>query len=155
MRIPFVNPASWLMATLLAMPVLLPAVNAQEKSDLDVSTPAIEKLKKSMKSRETRIKSWKDKGYVGEARDGLVAVRSLKGVKLTEKKIIEDTLTAENRERRAQYREILKANGLKNEDAARIMKQAAARKRAESPKGHWVQNPRDGEWMLVREKPRK
>jgi uncharacterized protein YdbL (DUF1318 family) len=81
-----------------------------------------------------------------------VAVRSLKDVKLTEKKLIEDTLTAENRDRRARYREILKANGLKSEDAGRVMKLAAERKRAASPESHWVQDPRNGEWTRIRRK---
>ena len=139
---PFVGLALWAL-------VLLPSAHAAESPDLDVSTPAIEKLKKTMATREKRIKGWKDKGHVGEARDGLLAVRSLKGVKLAEKKLIEDNLTAENRDRRALYREILKANGLKAKDADRIMKLAAKNRRDKSPKSHWVQKAKDGEWMLV------
>ena len=55
---------------------------AAEALNMDVSTPAIKKLEKAIAGRADRVKALKDKGYVGEARDGLLAVRSLKGVKL-------------------------------------------------------------------------
>ncbi|MCK6471398.1 MAG: YdbL family protein [Planctomycetes bacterium] len=124
---------------------------ASDEIDLDVSTAAIDALRVRIKERADAIAKHKDFGQLGEARDGLLAVRTLEGVKLSDKKAIEDLVEAENTDRRALYREILKANDLKDEDADAVMKVAARRHRKSAAPGHWVQEPAEGKWTLARE----
>lgn len=136
---------------ILALALAAAAARASDEIDLDVSTAAIEGLRARIKERNDAIAKHKDFGQLGEARDGLLAVRTLEGVKLSDKKIIEDLVDAENTDRRALYREILKANDLKDEDADAVMKAAARRNRKTAAPGHWVQEPAEGKWTLARD----
>ena len=127
------------------------AARAADGIDLDVKTPAIAKLKAAAEQRTGQLAKYKDFGYVGEGKDGLLKVRTLEGVKLAEKKDIEDLAEAENSDRRALYREILSANKLTDDDAAKVMAASAARRRKEAAPGHWVERPSDGKWALARD----
>lgn len=143
--------ANLFLALLLAMPAASALAQTSDEVDLDVSTSAIDGLRARMKERADAIAKHKDFGQLGEARDGLLAVRTLEGVKLSDKKAIEDLVEAENTDRRALYREILKANDLKDEDADAVMKAAARRYRKNAAPGHWVQEPAEGKWTLARD----
>ncbi len=123
------------------------AADADKEIDLEVSTPAIERLNERRAKRAERIRQWKRQGLIGEARDGLLAVRSLEDVKLSTKKEIQDYLSAENDDRRAAYREVLSANGLEATEAERVMAAAARKIRENSEKNDWVQDPQTGSWI--------
>lgn len=139
------------LTAILALALAVSAARASDEIDLDVSTAAIDGLRARMKERADAIAKHKDFGQLGEARDGLLAVRTLEGVKLSDKKAIEDLVETENTDRRALYREILKANDLKDEDADAVMKAAARRHRKNAAPGHWVQEPAEGKWTLARD----
>lgn len=119
--------------------------------DLDITNPAIAKLKQSMASHGEKIAEYKDFGYIGEGRDGLLAIRTLEGLKLIEKKTVRDLVDAENDDRAALYRELANANKLKDSDAAKVITAAAKKHRADEAGGRWVQRPTDGAWALARE----
>lgn len=119
--------------------------------DLNVTTPAIKAIRETMAARAEQVAKHKDLGHVGEGRDGMLAVRSLEGLGLGEKKAVEDLVAAENADRKALYREILVANGLKEGDAGRVLEQAARARRAAALAGHYVQDPRTGSWVLKRD----
>lgn len=139
------------LTAILGLALAASSACASDEIDLDVSTAAIDALRVRMKDRADAIAKHKDFGQLGEARDGLLAVRTLEGVKLSDKKAIEDLVDAENTDRRALYREILKANDLKDEAADAVMKAAARRNRKTAAPGHWVQEPAEGTWTLARE----
>ena len=135
---------------LLALLASLPC-RAEQAPDLNVSTPAIGRLKQEMSRRAEAIARYKDFGQIGEGRDGLLAVRTLEGLDLAKKKEVEDLVAAENADRRSLYREILVANGLRDQDAPRVMELAARSRRAAAAPGHHVQDPGSGAWVLKRD----
>jgi uncharacterized protein YdbL (DUF1318 family) len=143
-------PAPVLLFCVAAL-LLAPRAGRGQEADLKVSTPAIMKLRESMAAHAAQIAKLKDFGQLGEGRDGLLAVRSLTGLDLAKKKEVEDLVAAENADRRGLYREILVANGLRDEDAPRVMALAARARRAEAAPGHYVQDPASGAWILQRD----
>jgi hypothetical protein len=79
--------------------------------DLEVSTPAISVIKKSLASRFAKLKPHLDVGAIGLTHDGLVAVRDLKVIAAAEHAAVESLVAEENKDRAALYREIARANG--------------------------------------------
>ncbi|MBI3830016.1 MAG: DUF1318 domain-containing protein [Planctomycetes bacterium] len=134
--------------------LILFALTAEARAadlDLDIANPAIVKLKQAMATRAEKIAEYKDFGYIGEGRDGLLAIRTLEGLKLIDKKTVRDLLDAENDDRGALYRELANANKLKDSEAAKVIAAAAKKRRAEEAGGRWVQRPSDGAWALARD----
>jgi uncharacterized protein YdbL (DUF1318 family) len=118
--------------------------HAQE-ADINVTTPAIRALKGSIKQRAESIKPYMDKGNVGIANDGLLALRSGEGLALKEKANLTRLLNAENRDREALYSEIAKANNFSPDRIPDIKKLFAKSWIKKARKGWWVQGP-DGKW---------
>lgn len=79
--------------------------------DLEVTTPAISVIKKSLSQRFAKLKPHLDAGAIGLTHDGLIAVRDLNVVAVTERVVIENHVAEENKDRAALYREIARANG--------------------------------------------
>lgn len=135
----------------LCLLALLAAAAYAADLDLDVTNPAIAKLKQAMAARDEKIAEYKDFGYIGEGRDGLLAVRTLEGLKLLDKKTVRDLIDAENDDRAALYRELASANKLKDGDATQMIAAVAKKRRSSEAPGRWVQRPADGKWALARE----
>lgn len=87
----------------------LPAAHAQ--ANLEIATPAINKLKASMKSRHRDLSEYYGVGAAGLTRDGLIAVRDAKLVPLNKRNRLKQLVAAENSDRTALYKEIAIANG--------------------------------------------
>jgi len=119
--------------------------------NLNVNTPAVRSLKEAMDARAVALAKFKNAGQIGEGRDGMLAIRTMEGLGLGDKKSLEDLLAAENADRRALYKEILTANGLTDADAARVMTQAARARYAVAAPGHYVQDMQNGGWLLKQE----
>ncbi len=130
------------------------AAGADGTLDLNVSTPAIVKLRAALAGRAAAVEKLKDAAFAGEGREGLLEIRSLEKLELAKKKEIQDLAAAENADRRALYVEILKACGLPESDLGRVMKGAAAQYRATAAPGHYVQHPESGAWIFARELPK-
>lgn len=136
----------WSVAPVLFLLAMTSSGWTQE-ANLDVNTPAIRSLKESMAARAGSVGKFKEAGQVGEGRDGLLAIRTMEGLGLGDKKGIEDLVAAENADRRALYKEILSANGLTDGEAGRVMAQAAQARRASAAPNHFVQDPQTGGWI--------
>ncbi len=54
-------------------------VYAQE-IDLNLTTPAIRKVIDAMKTRNSKVMHFKDKGLIGETYDGMLAIRDMSGL---------------------------------------------------------------------------
>jgi uncharacterized protein len=118
---------------------LLTAVTAWGQSNLEVSSPAIEQVKQSMRARFPQIKPFLQSGAVGLARDGTMVVRDLNAVPLAERQRVTSLVAAENADRAVLYREIARANGNPAWEAD-IRATFGQRWIARAPAGWWVQN---------------
>ncbi|MEM7253617.1 MAG: YdbL family protein [Pseudomonadota bacterium] len=88
---------------------LIPSAHAQ--ANIDVSTPAAKKLKSSMTKRHRSLSPYYNSCAVGLTQDGYVALRDKKAVPVRDRKKVTSLVAAENRDRKALYREIARANG--------------------------------------------
>jgi uncharacterized protein YdbL (DUF1318 family) len=122
-----------------------PARAYAQGADVDVSTPAIVKLKSAMASRSPKLKPFLAAGSVGIGRDGLLVVRSTEGVALKDQATLRSLVDAENRDRLALYREIAKANDFGDERVPEIQRIFAKTWIEKAEKGWWVQSD-DGRW---------
>lgn len=89
--------------------LVFPAANAQ--ANLEISTPAVNRLKKSMTKRHKQLVAFYDSGAVGLTDEGLIAVRDAKALSLKQRPQANKLVAAENRDRNALYRAIAQANG--------------------------------------------
>ena len=116
-----------------------------QDADINVTNPAIRALKESIKNRSNAIKPYMDRGNVGIARDGLLAVRSADGLNLKERAEVNQLIDAENKDREALYAEIAKANGIPKENIPKIKSIFAKSWIEQAQPGWWIQN--NGNWQ--------
>lgn len=121
------------------------AAYAAENVDINVSTPAIRALKDSLKNRFQTLRPWLDKGTVGHNNRGYLEVREANGLSLKEKAELNTLVTAQNKDRKALYGEILSANKLEQNKIGEIEKIFADSRREKSRPGWWVQD-NSGQW---------
>ncbi len=123
--------------------LLLPVAYAQE-ADLDIASPAISKIRASLKARYPRLEPYFRSGALGLTQGGLVAIRDLQAIPLRERRAVRELVAEENLDRSALYREIARANG-RPEWEENIRQIFARRWVANAPKGWWYQD-REGRW---------
>ncbi len=123
----------WQLASLS----LVSEAHAQE-ADINVSNPAIRAIKDSIKVRSEAIKPFMDRGNIGIAADGLLAIRNTDGLNLKERAETKQLVDAENRDRENLYVEIAKANNLPADSVSKI-KGIFARS--------WIEQARPGWWI--------
>lgn len=126
--------------------VSLGAAEADAAVDINVSTPAIRALKASMANRFPQLQPLYGKGAVGETNTGLVVVRDTGALSLKEKADVNRLVDEENRDRRALYGEIIKANQLDPSQAGEVQKLFANSWRGKSSPGWWIQQD-GGQWV--------
>lgn len=112
----------------------VPSAHAQ--ADINISTPGIDKLQQSMRTRHQALLPFYDAGALGLTGEGLVDLRDAKIVPISERAKLQQLVAAENRDRNALYKEIAQANG-HPEWEADIRKTFA---------NQWVANARTGWW---------
>ena len=118
--------------------------HAQE-ADINVSNPAIRALKDSIKQRSDAIKPYMDRGNVGIAQDGLLAIRGTDGLSLKERADVKQLVDAENRDREALYGEIAKANNIPTENIPKI-RSIFAKSWIEQARPGWSFQDGQGNW---------
>ncbi|MGZ8426958.1 MAG: YdbL family protein, partial [Candidatus Binatia bacterium] len=123
---------------------LVSAVHAQE-ADINLSNPAIRSIKDSIKARSEAIKPFMDRGSIGIAADGLLAIRSTDGLNLKERAESKQLVDAENRDRENLYAEIAKANNISNESIPKIKAIFAKSWLDQARPGWWIQDGQ-GNW---------
>ena len=97
--------AAGLMLLLLIAP---PGVRAQ--ANLEINTPAIAALQRTMQERHAQLLPLYATGAVGLTRDGNVALRDANAVPLAQRAQANSLVAAENADRASLYREIARAN---------------------------------------------
>lgn len=130
----------WQLASLS----LVSEVHAQE-ADINVSNPAVRAIKDSIKARSQAIKPFMDRGNIGIAADGLLAIRGTDGLNLKERAETKQLVDAENRDRENLYAEIAKANNISKESIPRIKAIFARSWLDQAQSGWWIQDGQ-GNW---------
>jgi uncharacterized protein YdbL (DUF1318 family) len=125
---------------------LEPARAQAQDADINVSTAAIRALKESMRKRSEQLKPFLKAGRVGIGRDGMLAIRSLEGVPLSEQATIRRLVEAENGDRSSLYREIAEANDFGNDRIPDIQRIFAETWIDKAESGWPIQKP-DGSWQ--------
>jgi uncharacterized protein len=126
--------------------VLEPARAEAQEADINVSTAAIRALKESMRKRADQLKPFLTAGRVGIGRDGMLAIRGLEGVPLSDQATIRRLVEAENRDRANLYREIAQANNFGSDRIPDIQRIFAEIWIEKAEKGWPIQKP-DGTWQ--------
>lgn len=103
------EPSRPLALTLLEL--LVPAAHAQSDADLDIDTPEVNALTRSMNRRFSELKPLFDAGAIGLTRDGLIEIRDRGAVPLNQRSQLSSLVSAENQDRNALYAAIARANG--------------------------------------------
>jgi len=101
---------TFMAAVLAALAFAVPHV-AVGQANLEINTPAINALQRSMQQRHTQLAPLYASGAVGFTRDGNIALRDAKAVPLAQRQQVNALIAAENQDRAALYREIARANG--------------------------------------------
>jgi uncharacterized protein YdbL (DUF1318 family) len=118
---------------------------AYAQVNINVSTPAIRAVKDAMKGRYGQLKTFYDKGAVGENANGLLDLRDAGALSLPERGQVGGLVQQENNDRQTLYGEIATANKLGSEAIPQIQKIFANSWRDQSQPGWWVQN-NGGAW---------
>ena len=99
-----------LLPALLAVLACAQLASAQGSPDIEINTPAIASLKRSMANRFVLLKSYLDSGVVGLVHDGTVALREAGTTNASALKALDALIAEENKDRATLYREIARAN---------------------------------------------
>lgn len=137
------NHPRWILASAVLNWVVSDAQAA--KPNLNVNTPEITAIQKSMEKRFKQLRGFYDSGAIGLSNDGLVLTRNLSSVSARERKDLNRLVKDENQDRKALYREIAVANGQPNWEPE-IQKTFAKRWVANARSGWWSQNAK-GQWV--------
>jgi uncharacterized protein YdbL (DUF1318 family) len=106
------TPAAALLAAAGRMlQLLVPAAAAQERANLDISTPEIRAIIGSMRSRFQQLQPFFASGAIGMTADGMVAVRDVAPVPLAQRATLVRLVAQQNQDLSLLYGEVAKANG--------------------------------------------
>lgn len=127
-----------------ALDLLVPAAQAQDQPDLDVSSPEIKRLTDSMEARFADLQPYFASSAVGLTADGYVALHDINAVPLPERTKVRTLVANETADRAALYREIAVANKQPQWEG-QIRAVFAQRWIARAKTGWWVQD-KNGVW---------
>ncbi|HVC31054.1 MAG TPA: DUF1318 domain-containing protein [Steroidobacteraceae bacterium] len=140
------TPASALLAaTGRVLELLVPAAAAQERADLDISTPQIRAIIASMHQRFQHLKPFFASGAVGMTAAGTIAVRDASSVPLAQRATLLGLVAQQNRDLSLLYGEVARANG-HPEWASDIRTVFARRWIAHALQNGWYYRDSGGTW---------
>lgn len=122
---------------------LVPAAHAAEPN-IDINTPAIKRITRSMEQRHSQLKPYYESGAIGLTGDALVAVRDLNSVPLPKRSQLKQLVSAENEDRNALYREIAKAND--HPEWESDIRDVFAKRWVEKAPSGWYYRTDGGDW---------
>jgi uncharacterized protein YdbL (DUF1318 family) len=131
-------------------PMLISVLNvlitpAHAEADINIQTPAIQRLQASLKQRHAQLANYYTNGAIGMTRDGLIQVRDLNAVGLADRRKVQQIVGEDNADRKALYEEIARANG--HPEWKDDIKATFAKAWIENaPAGWWYQNAQ-GQWV--------
>ncbi len=117
---------------------IIPTAQAAQPN-IDIATPATNKLKASMTARHRKLAPFYSSGAVGMTGNALLVVRDAKAVSLKQRNAVKQIVAEENRDRNKLYKEIASANK-HPEWESEIRNLFARRWIANAPGGWWYNN---------------
>lgn len=126
------------------------------KSDvkLNVSTPKIKKIKKTLKVRQKKLLPWFQKSVLGEGHDGYIVIREKDGLALKEKRAVNSLVKTENRDRKELYGTIAAENGISKGRIKHIGVLFGKSWHKSCKPGWWIE-PKKGRWEKKKKKRRE
>jgi uncharacterized protein len=125
---------------------LVPAAQAQDAdAALNVSSPAVTRIKQSMAGRFGQLEKFFASGAVGLTKDGMIDVRDLNAVALPDRATVKRLVAEDNADRAQLYTEIAKASN-HPEWESDIRKSFARRWVATGAKSGWYYQDDGGAW---------
>lgn len=132
------------LASAAVLDFLVPSAQAQQP-DFRVNTPQINEIKSRMAARQKQhLNRWFDAGAIGFSSDGLVTIRDRSAVALSDRRNLESVVAAENRDRKAVYREIAVANG--HPEWEQQIQQTWSQEWIRNARPGWYYQQADGSW---------
>jgi len=129
-----------------ALYALVPTAHAQDAdAALNVSSPAVTRIKQSMGARFAEMEKFFASGAIGLTKDGMVDVRDLNAVALPDRATVKRLVSEDNADRSQLYAEIAKASN-HPEWEANIKQSFAKRWVATGAKPGWYYQGEDGSW---------
>ena len=98
-------------STLVLLLLLAFSGQVAAQANLNIDTPAIAALRKSMRENFQQLQPLYDSGAVGLTREGNIALREASAIPLAQRAQVNAQIAQANRDRAALYREIAIANG--------------------------------------------
>jgi len=89
---------------------LIPSVQAAQ-ANISIDSPKIRSIRNSMEKRQSKLKPFYKSGAAGFTNDGYIAALKSSGLSVKQQSTLKKLVSAENKDRKALYREIAKANG--------------------------------------------
>jgi len=128
------------------MNALVPAANAQDaEAALNVSSPAVSRIKASMAARFGDLEKFFASGAVGLTNNGMIDVRDLNAVALPDRATVKRLVAEDNNDRAQLYTEIARASN-HPEWESDIKKSFARRWVATGAKPGWYYQDSSGAW---------
>ena len=141
------TPGSGLLAAAgRVLQLLVPAAAAQERANLDISTPQIRAIIGSMHLRFQQLQPFFTSGAVGMTADGTIAVRDPGSVPLAQRATLLGLVAQQNQDLLLLYGEVAKANG-HPEWEADIRNVFAQRWVAHARQKGWYYRDSGGSWQ--------
>ncbi len=119
---------------------------AYAAGELTVSNATIRQLKVRMKARYPSLAPYLKGGFVGEGANGLLVIRSDKGLGLKKKAELKRLVNAENSDRMALYRAVAQSLNIPSSQIVRVQKIFATEWQKTAPRGTFIQRP-SGSWV--------
>jgi hypothetical protein len=125
--------------------IMLMAPQGDDKVDLKVSSPAIDKINESRKGRADKVKDAFKKGWIGEGNDGLVHEREAGSLAGKEKADFNKLVKAENDDREKLLKELLRANKLDDKAMDKVRAVWSRARKQACDEGWWIET-KAGTW---------
>jgi uncharacterized protein len=122
--------------------VVAPAEAAEV--DIDISSPAVKKIRDTMAARHRQLAPYYNSGAIGLTQDALIDIRDLSAVPLPERNAVRKLVADENADRQALYREIARANG--HPEWEGDIRQVFARRWIDKKQPGWYYTAPNGQW---------
>lgn len=140
------NPGVLVAAISQVLYAIVPAAQAQDAANIDISSPEIRAIQSSMASRFGQLRRFFDSGALGLTQDGLVQIRDAGTLSLPDRGLLNRLVAEDNRDRESLYTEIAKANG-HPEWAGDLRKIFARRWVERGAQSGWYYQNASGSWV--------
>jgi len=125
---------------------VIPAAQAQDAANIDISSPEIRAIQSSMAARFSQLRKFFDSGALGLTQDGLVQIRDAGSLSLPDRGLLNRLVAEDNKDRESLYTEIAKANG-HPEWAGDLRKTFARRWVERGAQAGWYYQNASGAWV--------